>query len=143
MSNMKSIAFVPIMLALVSCLPAPHAALNHATDLYREGRYDDAAQEYRRVIDMRPSWALPYVGLGNSLWELNRRPEAVKAYQHAVDLSPDWVEALVSLGQALVDSDRSSEAIPVLTRALQLRPEDGKAKTLLKQARTRAGIAPR
>jgi hypothetical protein len=29
MSNMKSIAFVPMMLALVGCLPAPHAAMNN------------------------------------------------------------------------------------------------------------------
>ena len=123
---------------LVGCLPAPAAALNHASDLYRSGRYEDAAREYQRVIDMRPSWAAPYVGLGNARWALNQRPAALQAYRQAVTLSPDWVGALTSLASALIDMDRSSEAVPILTHALQVDPDNGSAKSLLDRARRRA-----
>jgi tetratricopeptide (TPR) repeat protein len=127
-----------MMLWLGGCLPAPAAALNHASDLYQSGRYDEAAREYQRVIDMRPSWAPPYLGLGNARLALNERAEAVDAYKRAVALSPDWVDALTSLGRALLEMDRASEAVPVLTRAVQLDPSSGSATSLLRQAEARA-----
>jgi cytochrome c-type biogenesis protein CcmH/NrfG len=123
---------------LSACLPAPHAALNRASDLYQSGHYDEAAREYQHVIDMRPSWAPPYLGLGNARWALNQRTGAVDAYRRAVALSPDWVEALTSLGRALLDLDRPSEAVPVLTHAVQLDPTDSTATSLLREAQARA-----
>jgi protein O-GlcNAc transferase len=125
-------------LALGGCLPAPHAALNHAGDLYKSGHYDEAAREYQHVIDMRPEWPPPYLGLGNARWALNERPEAIEAYKRAVALSPDWVEALISLGRALLDVDRPTEAAAVLIHAVQLAPDDSSATSLLRQATARA-----
>jgi len=86
---MRTIAVFAMLGLLAGCLPAPHAALNHASDLYQNGHYDEAAREYQRVIDMRPSWAPPYLGLGNARWAMNERAEAVEAYKRAVALSPE------------------------------------------------------
>ena len=123
---------------LVGCLPTPHEGLNHASDLFTSGRYEDAAREYQRVIDMRPSWAPPYLGLGNARWALNQRPGALQAYRQAVALSPDWVDASNSLAKALIEMDQSSAAVPVLTHALQIDPDNAWSKSLLDQARHRA-----
>lgn len=135
---MRHITLIALMSVLCGCLPAPHAELNRASDLYKSGRYDEAAREYQRVIEMRPSWAPPYVGLGNARWALNERAGAIEAYKRAVDLSPGWVDALTSLGKALLDTGRPVDAEPVLARAVQLAPDNESAKALLKQAKTHA-----
>jgi tetratricopeptide (TPR) repeat protein len=134
-SAVRTASVIAVLVVLAACLPAPHTGLNRAGDLYRQGRYQDAVTEYRRVIDMRPSWSPPYLGLGNSLWALGDRQQAVRAYQDAVRLSPAWSEALLALGGALVELNRSAEAVPILSRAVEIAPTDSAAKELLARAR--------
>jgi superkiller protein 3 len=120
-----------VLLTAVACAPRGSRELNTATALYQDGRYAEAAAEYRKAIKLQPSWAAAYVGLGNALAEQREVDAAVTAYTRAVELRPDWAEAHLSLGRCLVESHRWSDAIAPLRSATSLTPADARGHILL------------
>ena len=52
----------------------------------REGRYEEAVVQFRKVTAMEPDKARGFIGLGASLFALDRCREAVLAYGKAVEL---------------------------------------------------------
>jgi Flp pilus assembly protein TadD len=120
-----------------ACAPAGSQDLNRASELFRDRRYSEAADTYRKAAGANPSWAAPHMGLGNALWETGDHDGALKAYRQAAALSPDWVEGQIALGRALVDSADWPEAVTVLERAVGLDRNAPEPRILLGVALTR------
>jgi tetratricopeptide (TPR) repeat protein len=104
----------------------PEAAHNLANAYYREGRYAEAAAEYRRALALDPDAAGTLLGLGLAELGLGNREAAAVALSAALERSPqdERVARALALAQGAGDSleiarvRRHSEARPVFTRAL-------------------------
>jgi Flp pilus assembly protein TadD len=140
--------FLPAVLLLccsAACLPSSARSLNRAADLYQAGQFREAAEEYRKAINIDPEWSAPYLGLGNALLELGDRVGAESAYRRAAALAPGSPEAQIALAQVLIDAQRWADAEHELNDALKKLPEEGRLHAmhgvaLAKQTRDREAL---
>ena len=81
--------------------------------------YDSAIVCYDKVIDMRPTYARPYVYEGNIYAKLDEKQKAVARYLEAIEL--------------FAANDYIDETITFCNRVLELDPTNTEAKRYLKQ----------
>jgi Flp pilus assembly protein TadD len=122
-----------------ACLPAKARSLNHATELFQNGQYKDAAAEYRRASALDPSWEAPRIGLGNALHALGDRAGALAAYRAAVELAPNSPDAQVALAGLLLEGERWAECERQLQTAVKQLPHDGRLYAMLGYALAKDG----
>jgi tetratricopeptide (TPR) repeat protein len=79
---------------------AGEAAFNRAMGLQQEGRWPEAADAWRKFLELEPSHAGAHANLGAVLSRLGQYDEAVKSYNDALRLNPRLTEALFNLGVA-------------------------------------------
>ena len=91
----------------------------------RLGRYDDAYQDLRRAVSLKPTSSDYQSNLGYVLWKLGRADEAVSAERIALKLDDKNVTAHYQLGRFLLrlgERKDLAESISELHRALTLDP---------------------
>ena len=98
----------------------PMVYMYHGTALAAQGRYDAAAAEIQKAIDLKPSDAEAHAWLADIRERQNRRAEAIDQYKLALAAQPDFRAARLELAKNLLYAGRSAEAIPVLLPALKL-----------------------
>jgi tetratricopeptide (TPR) repeat protein len=99
-----------------------YTLVDSASDLMKEGRYAEAAVEWRKALGVGADEALAHNNLGVSLSRSGHGEDALGEYRRAIDLSPDYPEALNNLGEALVRRRQIEEGVTYLQRALELNP---------------------
>jgi len=123
---MRSLLVTLVFLLLLPALAhgqAGDAALQFADGLYREGMYELAAQEYRKILDRDADHAqAAQIGLrlGDALLRIDRYAEAARALKPVVDRGPSfpgYLDAAYRLGRALIESGDAPGAVRVLRRA--------------------------
>jgi superkiller protein 3 len=92
-----------------------------------QGRYEDAEQTWRRVLQIDPNNSGAYNNLGNALRRQGKLDEAIAAYNRAIELNPEFAIAHNNLGNALSDQGNLDEAIAAYNRAIELNPESALA----------------
>jgi tetratricopeptide (TPR) repeat protein len=137
-------SFVPAALALDATLEARKVYLR-ARSAVSDGRYREALELYRRVIEQLPEDAVVRFEYAQLLRDLNVADEAGKQAREAVRLDPSLSEARRLLGSielsgAGTDPARLDRAIEELRQAHRLAPEDAAttaslARALLKRGR--------
>jgi tetratricopeptide (TPR) repeat protein len=91
----------------------------------RDGQYEQAADFFRKAIEIDPKFVPAYNSLG-LLYETDQLQDikqAVRYFRMAVDLKPDFVEGLNNLGRAYYTQGDFIRAAKMLQRSLDLRPE--------------------
>jgi tetratricopeptide (TPR) repeat protein len=91
------------------------------------GRTAEAAEEYRRSIELDPAYARSRLNLGELLALSGRTEEAEAELREAVRLDPEYPKALLNLGTLLSRSGRADEGREFLERAVRVDPAYGKA----------------
>jgi len=91
--------------------------------------YPDAAQHYRRAIELAPDVPDLYYRYAHALWAAGESEHALSEYRHALDRNPydyrsQWESARILL------SDNPQEALRLATRALELKPDLAEAFTI-------------
>jgi Flp pilus assembly protein TadD len=99
------------------------ASHNLGNAYYREGRYAEAATEYRQALSLEPRSAPSLLGLGLAELELGRRAEAERVLGAAAALAPDDARVTAALARARGDSiplrtARPPEVAALFSRAL-------------------------
>ena len=74
------------------------------------GRLDEAAEAYRRAIDLDPGQAQLHAALGGVLWDAGRANEAGDAYREAIRLAPGMRHIHRGIGISLRDRGLDLEA---------------------------------
>ena len=85
--------------------------------LHRHGKYDAAADRFRRSIEAQPT-AEGHTYLGWSLRHLGRIEEAIAECKKAIPLDPDYGNPYNDIGVYLYDLGRLDEAVPWLRKAI-------------------------
>jgi len=90
--------------------------------LQGEGRLDDAAEQYREAIRIRPAYPEALYNLGNVLAAQGRPAEAEAEYERALALDDRFAAVHNNLGNVLVMQGRIEEGKRHYRRALELNP---------------------
>lgn len=92
-------------------------------ELYRSGQREQAAECFRRAVELQPDYATALSNLGNILTELDKPDEAEVYCCRAVAVDPHYATAHNNLGYALLKQERMEEAAASFERAVELRPD--------------------
>ena len=112
----------------------PAATRNHGETLLGQGRYEDAIDAFRAVLEIDAENALAYAGMGDALFRMRRYEDALAALTRALSLQPDLPVAGALhrlMGRSEQELGRPDEALPHYERALQIDPADARAIELL------------
>jgi tetratricopeptide (TPR) repeat protein len=97
---------------------------------HKKERFSEAADAYRRALELEPRNAAIHDRLGNALYSNNQLDRAEGSYRRAVELAPDEVvyshnlaEALGKLGHAFHVAGRFEKAEGALRKAVELAPD--------------------
>lgn len=99
------------------------AALERARQLGQQGRAEEAAGEYSRVLAAQPEHAEALAFFGTRELALGRAQQAIEYLQRAARANPDEAQIQLSLGSAYFAARRIDEACSALARCLELEPK--------------------
>ena len=102
-----------------------------AADLFKNGRYDDAADKYQVIIDKYPESLYAWSNLGVVRFQQGKLDEALKALQQAVKLKPTDAFSYSNLGIVYYKLGQYENSIDALNRAKALNPDDAKTHNYL------------
>jgi cytochrome c-type biogenesis protein CcmH/NrfG len=108
------------------------------------GQFDEAAEQYRRAIELAPEDPLPHINLGSLLYFHYRKTyEAKTELVRAIELDPDNPDAHFNLGVLFADANMLREAKAEWERVLAVSSE-GPARSLAEEnlERIRPLLAP-
>src|SRR5207248_10286091 len=86
------------------------------------GRWDTAADLYRRALDRNPDNPPIWVQFGHALKESGNLAEAERAYRAAIARDPTAADSHLQLGHVLKLQGKQEEAEPAYLRAFALDP---------------------
>ncbi|MCL6545348.1 MAG: tetratricopeptide repeat protein, partial [Bryobacteraceae bacterium] len=99
--------------------------LNLGSERFKQGRVEEAAEEFEQAVRLKPDSAEALENLGNALAALpGRLPEAVATLRKAIEYNPRSAEIHNNLGLALLSlPGHQEEAAAAFRRAIQLKPD--------------------
>ena len=102
-------------------------AVEEATELLVEGRFEDGLRALRNIVRRDPSNPYAYHLIGTALFELKQLEPARDAYRAALRLAPDYLAAHVALSHVLRLLGDVDGALEQANEALDRFPKDGAA----------------
>lgn len=82
--------------------------------------WSEAAESYRRGLELAPGQTLMRVHLAEVLGELNETDEAIRQFQRCADETPSDVAIFAAWAKCLIKQGHTDQARPVLQRALDV-----------------------
>lgn len=107
----------------LDCNPRNYVArynLGHA--MAQNGYFDEAMEQYRAALAIRPDLPEALNNLGAALAHQGKVDEAIADYRHAVEIDSGYKDAYNNLGVALVKKGMVEEAIAQYHKALEVDP---------------------
>jgi tetratricopeptide (TPR) repeat protein len=99
-----------------------HARYNLGSVLRSQGRFEEAADQFKQIIQTRPDHVPAHCGLGLTFQSQGRFAEAIDRYRRALEIEPSCAEAHSNLADLLSGQNKSDEAIVHYRRALRADP---------------------
>jgi tetratricopeptide (TPR) repeat protein len=93
------------------------------SDLFKAGKYDEAAERFRKVIERFPGQYEGYFNLGLTLLKKGEVDPAIAALEKAAEVNPQSVESLFALGEGYFAKGESEKAQESFSKAIALNPE--------------------
>lgn len=110
--------------------PDVAAQFQRAVTLQQEGKFAEAAEEYRALLKRKPDYFEAQANLGVVLARLGNYTESVAAYEAALKLSPHTPPILLNLGIAHYRAGQFAKAIERFEKLLDLKPDLAQARQL-------------
>lgn len=117
---------------------APLAELNdvqslmaHAAACGTRGAHGEAADVYRKVLDLKPGHLLAINNLGVALYKLGHFSEALTQFRQAAGAQSSYADAQFNLGTVLRNMGQVFESEKPLRRAIKLNPNHLEARVSL------------
>jgi predicted O-linked N-acetylglucosamine transferase (SPINDLY family) len=110
---------------------SPHERNVLGDILQREGRLDEAIEQYRASIAFSPDYAAGHNSLGCALVLKGDLAEAVERLREAIRLQPDFADAHFNLASAHSLAGRRDDAVRSFEAAEKLRPDYAPYKSAL------------
>lgn len=114
-------------------------AVHRGVELYGAGRFDEAEQLYRQIVERRPDMAIAYRHLAFVEWEHGKPADAVAALERAVQRGVTHTGVVTQLGTYLAETGHTADAIRLLEPLSRGEAIDADALNSLGIAYARAG----
>ena len=134
-----TIAIAFLLVLATAQAPDPAAIAARAVELQKQGKLEDAAEEYRRFLQLSPKSWEARSNLGVVYAQLGRFDEAVTQYREALALHPSALAVRYNLAVALYKAARFGEAATELEAVLKAKPDHPAAPLLLADCRLLLG----
>jgi spermidine synthase len=105
--------------------------LELADILLKRGKRDQAAQYYRKVLELKPNSFMAHMMLGNILSEEGKALEAIEHFRQGIKIDPLNSSARNNLATILLLEKRIEEAIQHLREALRIDPKNAEIQNNL------------
>jgi len=105
----------------------------------REGKYEEAIDQYRQTIALNPNDASAHSNWGDALRSMQRFDDAIEHYQQAIQINPRAIDARIGLAQAFYYTGRLEDAVRAIRGALEIAPRSAKAYIWLGHASIQLG----
>jgi len=115
---------------------------DQANALYESGHLEQAAEAYRRSIEIEPERSEAHNNLGNTLLRLGKAREAIDSFDRALQLQPNNPQAFYNRGIALHNLGQFESAVESCRRAVTLDPAFAAAWNNLGTSLQRLGKLP-
>src|SRR5439155_10430525 len=100
-------------------------------ELMKQGKDSEAIENFRRTLEIRPSYLEAHASLGLALQKRGESAEAVKHLRQVAESRPGDAKAQANLGIALVSTGDLDEATSRFREALRLDPKFASARSNL------------
>ncbi len=117
----KAIEFAVKAIALDGSIAEPHATLAAARQEY-EWKWEEAEREFKRAIELNPSYAWARSGYGLFLGHVGRFDEAIQATSRAQELDPFSPRIHTNASEEYLFAHRYDMAIEAADRAIEVDP---------------------
>ena len=97
--------------------------IHQAILAHQEGRFEEAEQFYKTILESQPEHLDALNNLGALLLQNNRFEEAEEYCKKAIELKPDFAEAHNNLGFVLQKLNKYDEAIIIYKKVIALKPD--------------------
>ena len=125
---------------VIAVYPQSYVAhVNVGTQLYAQGKKDEALREYGKALQIRDD-ATAYFDVGKIFLEQGRTDEAEVAFQKAIESGPADADAHIALAALYDQQKKYNKEITVLEDALKLPVSDMRVGEWLQEARRKAGM---
>jgi len=94
---------------------------NRARAAAYAGKWQAAAEDYERVVAIRPNVALMRYGLGVSYFNLKRYPDALGQFDAAIKLNPEYAEVYYNKGMTLKMLHENESAMQQIEKSCELK----------------------
>ncbi|MFH1283086.1 MAG: tetratricopeptide repeat protein [bacterium] len=99
----------------------------HAIAYKEKEEYQNAIEEYKKIIELRPGYANGYNDIGVLYKEIGEYDKAISAYKSAIALNPNYTDAHNNLGNVYLELNDKSSALYEYTQAVNLNPDYAEA----------------
>lgn len=125
-----------IILSGVSFGDEYRSKINEGYDLYKNGQYDKAVQEFKDASILKPDKALPAYDKGTALYKSNDFEGAAGEFLGSVSKNEPGLkaDALYNTGNAYYKAGKLDQAVKSYIDALKLQPKDKDYKHNLEMA---------
>ena len=113
-------------------------SFNNGVKLAKENNFDDAIQEFRKAIELKPDLAEAYENLGILLFQQQKDDEAEKVLLKALELKPEEIKTKQVLtdiyyekAKTLIRKEKPAEALEKLNQAYSFNPDHAYVNYLL------------
>ena len=134
----------PFYMAAAQLAPADFQMHYHLGRVYyTDQQFEKAEGEFRRVLELNPSFVKGHDNLGLALEALGKEEEAIESYRKAIDLNErqrqrdEW--PYVNLGEFLIKKNRFDEALELAQKAVTTNPGSAQAFFVLGEALNKKG----
>ena len=94
-------------------------------DLYKQGKFDKAIDDYNKALAIKPKYALAYVARGIAWYRKDKYDKAIGDQSQALRLNPNIVAAYNNRGLAFSAKGEYNKAIADFTQALAIESSPG------------------
>jgi tetratricopeptide (TPR) repeat protein len=98
--------------------------LAEAEACFHEGRFHEAEERLRQILQNHPEYADAHNDLACLLWETDRREEALKELLNVMEATPNHRDAIWNLGQFLKMMGKDQHATEIYSNYLKDHPEE-------------------
>lgn len=101
---------------------------------FSAGRYTEAAESFKKAIEVDPKKAHAIVNLGSTLAQLNKPKEAIARFKAALEIEPENIASNFNLGMMYINSGNYEKGIKHLQVVVKNAPKDSQAHLILADA---------
>ena len=130
----KFIKYLTIIVFLSSALTvsaqSDEKAIRKGNRYYKSGNYEQAIENYRKALEIRPNNAKAQFNLGDAYYAKQSYDTAYNEFQKVVEMSPDAKlksDAVYNMGNCLLAQNKYYDAFNIYKVSLKLNPDNDNA----------------